>query len=405
MRIVYLTIDNVNDNVILAQTLPLLGRLATFPGMERTTMFALRKGNGSQYRSAVPSGVTVQVAQNHGIRHPLTAFNLARFAWLAWREAKPGTVLIGRNPVSLLCLAPAACRARTRLVLDYRGILSEEFVLQGKVRARGRLHRMLRGVERWALRRADGILCVSRHLRRRIRGWQPAAALRAVIVPCCVDPTLTSIDEGGIARVRAEMGWSPDQFVLAYAGSLSAWNRPDAIRDVYHGFRAVEGGTRLLLLTGDPEKARAIFGAEEGVAVRSLPHGEVPRYLAAADLGLLLREPNGVNRVASPVKFAEYLWCGLPVLVSAGVGDCSHLVRRSGVGFVAEDGLAPSRVIAEVRATRVELRERCQAVARAVYTAERYQPALRWLLTGASAGAEPAGPRMESSPGGAGDAP
>jgi hypothetical protein len=41
-----------------------------------------------------------------------------------------------------------------------------------------------------------------------------------------------------------------------------------------------------------------------------------------------------VNEVASPVKFGEYLASGLPVVMSAGIGDYSELVRRKKVGVI-----------------------------------------------------------------------
>jgi glycosyltransferase involved in cell wall biosynthesis len=61
---------------------------------------------------------------------------------------------------------------------------------------------------------------------------------------------------------------------------------------------------------------------------------EVGKYLEASDLGLLLRENHVVNRVASPTKFAEYLLCGLPVVISPWVGDFSELVEAHRLGLV-----------------------------------------------------------------------
>ena len=202
-------------------------------------------------------------------------------------------------------------------------------MLQGKVARKGRMHRLLRQLEGWALGRADGILCVSERLRRRCRGWRPDAARKAVVIPCCYDPNLARRDDTTVEHLRIELGLdSTRDFVLVYAGSLSAWNRPDLILAAYHAVRAVHAGTKLLLLTGSATEARAIFGRETGVIIRSVAHADIQHYLALADLGLLLRDRSPVNRVASPVKFAEYLACGVPVLVSPGVGDCPGICGK-----------------------------------------------------------------------------
>jgi glycosyltransferase involved in cell wall biosynthesis len=387
MRIVYFTIDNINDNVILAQTFPFLGRLAALPGVNGIDLFALRKNGGDRYRAALPSAaIRVRLGRNHGIWHPLTLLHLARFAFAAWRRAQPGTVLIGRNPVSLLCLAPAAARRRTRLVLDYRGILSEEYVLQGKIARGGRMHRLLRGLEGWALRRADVILCVSERLRRRSLRWQPATAGKIHVVPCCYDPRLVRTDAGEIARLRVELGLEPGRdLVLAYAGSLSAWNRPETILAVFRTFREIHPATRLLLLTGDLAKARAVFGGESGVLIRSVPHDTIQDYLALADLGLLVRDRCSVNRVASPVKFAEYLACGLPVLVSPGVGDCPDIVRRERVGYVLDASVRLAQIASEILANRSTLRDRCREVAARYFDGDRYLGHYTDLVAGTSA--------------------
>lgn len=383
MRIVYFTIDNINDNVILAQTFPMLGRLAGLPDVEGIDLFALHKSGGEEYRRVLPPAVRVRVGRNCGIWHPLTWLHLLRLSVAAWACAESGAVLFGRNPISLLCLGLAALRQRTRLILDYRGILSEEYVLQGKIARRGWIHRRLRHLEWWALGRADGILCVSERLRRRCRGWRPDAAEKATIIPCCYDPHLARRDETTVTRLRMELGVETARdFVLVYAGSLSAWNRPDLILAAYHAFRSFDAGTKLLLLTGSAAEARAIFGREAGVIVRSVPHADIQHYLALADLGLLLRDRSSVNRVASPVKFAEYLACGVPVLVSPGVGDFAGMVAREGVGFVLREDLPLERVASEVRMQRATLRRRCMDVAARYFDGDRYLSQYRGLVTG-----------------------
>lgn len=396
MRIVYLTVDNINDNVILAQTFPLLGRLAALPDVDGIDLYALRKNGGDRYRVYLPPApMRIRVSKNHGIWHPLTWLHLARFSLGAWARARAGAVLIGRNPVSLLCFFLAGLRRGTRLVLDYRGLLSEEYVLQGKIARRGRMHRLLRRLERWAIRRADSILCVSGRLRERTVRWQPAAAGKIVVIPCCYDPLVAQRDEAAIERLRAELGLDPARdFVLTYAGSLSAWNRPEAILRIFHAIRQVHAQTRLLLLTGDLEAAQGTFGDEAAIIIRSVPHEEIQHHLALADLGLLLRDKSTVNRVASPVKFAEYLACGVPVLVSPGVGDCPDIVRRERVGYVLDEDVQLSRIVSEIQDNRSELRTRCREVATRYFDGDAYLALYGELVGGKAFRRIPGSPSM-----------
>ncbi len=209
------------------------------------------------------------------------------------------------------------------------------------------------------------------------------AAGKMIVIPCCYDPRLGQRDDVAAERLRAELGLDRVRdFVLVYAGSLSAWNIPEAVLAAHRAFRAVQEQTWLLLLTGNLSEAQAMFGAEPNVLIRSVPHGEIQPYLALADLGLLLRRQSAVNRVASPVKFAEYLACGVPVLVSRGVGDCPGIVQKERVGYVLDDTLSLAKVAAEIRANRSAVRARCYEVAARRFGWDRYLPLYRELVTG-----------------------
>src|SRR6185503_9089395 len=59
----------------------------------------------------------------------------------------------------------------------------------------------------------------------------------------------------------------------------------------------------------------------------------VPSYLAAADAGLSFIKPCFSKIASSPTKNGEYLACGLPLIINAGIGDSDSLVTdwRAGV--------------------------------------------------------------------------
>uniref|UniRef100_UPI002630F3D7 hypothetical protein n=1 Tax=uncultured Campylobacter sp. TaxID=218934 RepID=UPI002630F3D7 len=48
--------------------------------------------------------------------------------------------------------------------------------------------------------------------------------------------------------------------------------------------------------------------------IDSLPYDKVPLYLNAADFGVIIRNDDLINFVASPTKINEYLACGLKII-------------------------------------------------------------------------------------------
>ena len=75
----------------------------------------------------------------------------------------------------------------------------------------------------------------------------------------------------------------------------------------------------------------------ESSEILSVGSDEVFNQLTSANFGLLLRENNIVNNVSSPLKFAEYLAAGMPVVVSEGVGDTEETIKRYKVGVVIKN--------------------------------------------------------------------
>lgn len=67
---------------------------------------------------------------------------------------------------------------------------------------------------------------------------------------------------------------------------------------------------------------------ESNYTLLTVPHDKVSKYLMAADIGFSLREKSVVDRVASPVKFAEYLRCGVGAACTDNIEDISSLVSK-----------------------------------------------------------------------------
>ena len=73
------------------------------------------------------------------------------------------------------------------------------------------------------------------------------------------------------------------------------------------------------------------------VIVKKVFPNEVPDFLKVGDYGLLIREETITNKVASPVKFAEYLACGLYVIISDNLGDYTQFVLNNNCGCITSE--------------------------------------------------------------------
>ena len=57
-------------------------------------------------------------------------------------------------------------------------------------------------------------------------------------------------------------------------------------------------------------------------------NNEIYKYLSAADIGFIWREESVTNKVASQVKFSEYICCGLLVISNSNVDLITSFVKE-----------------------------------------------------------------------------
>ena len=205
-------------------------------------------------------------------------------------------------------------------------------------RQRDYITRQIERQRRTAVAGADAILCVSEALADRFRRLYDAPAERMSVIPCVADTRKFHLGETDRARMRRELGLD-DRFLVIYPGRFGRWHYGPEMVQLVRGLMAADPSVYFLILTPDVDDARALASKslpEGRWEVRTAAHVEVPGYLRAADLGLLLREPDPVNEVSCPTKFAEYMLSGLPVLISAGIGDCTRFIEENRAGFVLE---------------------------------------------------------------------
>jgi len=125
-----------------------------------------------------------------------------------------------------------------------------------------------------------------------------------------------------------------DKFVVLYSGSLNEWQLPEQMIKIFKIINECINNSIFVMYTNDLSKANKLFlnskVKNSSYIIDSKSYSSINKYLLAGDLGLFL------NKVSSPIKFAEYISCGVPVLSSIP-GDAMNLVERYNLGFKLKD--------------------------------------------------------------------
>jgi glycosyltransferase involved in cell wall biosynthesis len=251
------------------------------------------------------------------------------------------------------------------ILFDMRGLWPRERVDGGIWREGSLAHRAGERLERILLRRARAVVVLARGA----LGQLPDLEKPVRVIPTAVD----------LERFRPGLPPPPGSErltgseVFAIAGALGSWYLLDEMLDLVAAAVRRRDTARVLLLT-EEDPRRALEGLDargvprSRIEVRGVPHREVPAWISLASAGVLLIRTAPSKRASAPTKLGELLACGVPVLISPGIGDTEELVTESRTGIVVRDvsprGIAGA--LAELDRLRAEgevLVRRCRETA------------------------------------------
>lgn len=239
--------------------------------------------------------------------------------------------------------------------------------------------------QRLAAERAHGVTAVSEAMLSALEERYGEGVRRnSLVIPCC--PEIEEFARWGVEReaVRRELGVQ-DRFVVTYLGSLAWYQMPAHSLRLFRAIKEILPKAHFFALTTQPDAMRGEIDragiAPEDATIRSVSPQDVPRLLAASDVGLLLRQEDAVNRVASPVKCGEYLAAGIPVVISRNIGDYSRSIAESRLGTVVNVAASDSELqgllepwLEEYLASPDSIRDRCRAFAQEHLNWDTYVP-------------------------------
>lgn len=261
----------------------------------------------------------------------------------------------------------------------------EEFKLSRSGTARLK-YLLLSVFEYLFLRSCGGVSVVSNPMAVYLNSRHAVANSRFEVLPCCVDAKAMRPRPQARERIRQALGWT-GRLVCVYCGNAAPWQCVAETIACFRLIQRIQPNAALLILSQDGNEFQPHLASLELDAYRlkAVPHAEVADYLYSCDLAFLLRRRHIVNRVASPLKFAEYLACGLPVLIGPEVGDYSSLVVRHELGLVldpdrpAQWGAPLEAFIGQLQSAPESIRRACIRIAQVRLTWHRQEDALRRL--------------------------
>jgi glycosyltransferase involved in cell wall biosynthesis len=291
-------------------------------------------------------GVTKKIIQVEGINRIVrlsrnrTANSLAmnylltRLGVVIAEFSKNYDLIIAHSFNSIFIASGLKKRFKIPVLLDIHGLWLEEMLSWSGSNSVLR-KTVLKKIEKIMLESADGFIYASNPLKSILVDRYPELAQKpSVVIPCLPDLEHFRFDSFARKSLRENWGWE-DCIIVVHSGVNAPWVDISGIRHLLKIGGCIPG-IRFLFLTNQLEEWEKILDDildEVKIKILSVDHKDMHQFLSAADIGLVARIDSPVNRVASPTKIAEYLAIGLPVFMTAGIGDYDDWVGQNRLGI------------------------------------------------------------------------
>ncbi len=280
-----------------------------------------------------------------------------------------------------------------RILWDADGLPADERVDFAGWGQRDPRYLAMRGVERAMLHQAHAVMVRTAHAQEILKARAGNQAPLIRVVPNGRDAALYKPSPSDRASVRSAHNIPQHAPVVISVGSLGPQYFPAQQADIVAALLQHDPQAHAVFLTAQHAQILQLL-RDRGVDVRRViaqrvPAAEVPRWLAAADVGLALRQASFSQRAVCPLKVGEYLLSGLPVIATTGVGDLDQQLADD-LSLLIPDihAMNPQHVaewICGNAPASLRVQERCRAIGLAYFSLEAavrgYQQLLLSSLT------------------------
>ena len=209
------------------------------------------------------------------------------------------------------------CKGFRRFVNWYQGTSADESYMRNKSWIR---KFVLHCINAFSLRHNEMALFVSHYQREYFSRMYKFMPQKTYIMPCYN------------CEIVKDAFYKPEKYeknIFCYAGSLAVWQYFEETMRFYKRVEDKYGDkVALLVLTFDKDEAQHIINTIgiRNYTINCVSQDKLPEILGKCKFGLILREDNIVNNVATPTKLSTYLSAGLIPVFSSAIKEYERML-------------------------------------------------------------------------------
>jgi len=375
IKVLYISYDGIFDPVGQSQIIPYLRGLVK-KGID-IFLISFEKANQKRKKSFFYNHLLV----NKDIRWfpliyhkkpiiPATLFDIFHGVLKGWILVKKNKIktIHARGYIAGIIAWILKIFNNIKFIFDMRGFWPEEKVDSGAWTKKGLLYRLTKYLEEKMILGADEIVVLTETAKKFLIYKHNLSNIS--VIPCCVDLETFSIG----LNAPSSFSLPKNRLFIIYIGNTGTFYNFEEMAKFFQIFKRKIPEAFFLILSNNNKEfiletmVKYNIKADDSF-VSSVSHEEVPQFLNCSAFSLIFYRRVLSGRGCCPIKFAESLACGVPVLINSEIGDCDRIVKQNKVGVVLKDLSVESYIkfipeIEDLLQKRKEVAERCRNVAK-----------------------------------------
>ncbi len=253
-------------------------------------------------------------------------------------------VVIGTSPQLLVALSAwwIAKWKRVPFIFEVRDLWPESLAAVGAGGEGTLLHRTLGAIAGFLYRRAHRIIVVTPAFKDHLMRYWSVPAEKISIVENGVETDLFRPDSGS-AKVREQLSGDrvkKERFLICYIGTMGMAHGLETLIAAA-GELQTSLPSALFVLIGEGAEKQKIGDLASARGLTNIqflsqqPRQQIPAFVSAADLCLVMLKKTDLFKTVIPTKLLEYMACERPVIVAVD-GQARQVVEEAQAGVFVE---------------------------------------------------------------------
>ena len=342
-KVVFLSYDGISDPLGHSQILPYLFGISSHKNYKIAIVSFEKTKNYLQNKDVILNKFAKHnidwVPLKYSKYPPIfsTLWDIYKLNQTVKNQKENGVDLIHcRSYITTLVALGFKKKYKIPFIFDMRGFYADERV-DGKIWSLKNLiykkiYNFFKSKEKEFLQFSDYTISLTKKGKKEILSWNLPNQSKIKVIPCCTDENL--FQSKNIQDARNELGFSEDDFIISYIGSIGTWYMLDEMLDFFKCLQIKKPNAKFFFITNDSpqlilEKAKSKKIDISAIKIQPSSREMMPSYIGVSNFSIFFILPVFSKKASSPTKMGEIMNLGIPIICNSGVGDVDEIMGKS----------------------------------------------------------------------------